>query len=295
MVVVTVQHTGDLSPREFATELFNLWGVGKKGKDNGVLILAVMERRRIEVEVGYGLEEVLTDARIGRLLDQELIPFFRQGEFGKGLLAGVQGIATLIGAGEAARQPLPPIPTEPLPEPKTFLPLATFLFGLLMGLLAVTGLGALGWWFWRNWRRYCPECRKPMRLLSESEDDAYLTFERQFEESIGSVNYRVWRCDDCQTLDFGRIVNIFRDYQKCPQCDNRTLTVTTYRIVEPTYETTGLEEIHKICRYPRCHYSETRTRRIPRRSRQVWIGTGGSGRGGGFFSGSSGGGFGGGG
>lgn len=72
IAVVTIYRTDGRSPKEFATTLFNRWGIGKKGKDNGVLVLLVMETRRIEVETGYGIEGVLTDGKVGEILTATL-------------------------------------------------------------------------------------------------------------------------------------------------------------------------------------------------------------------------------
>src|SRR6476469_1412643 len=63
IAVVTVQDTGSDSAKEFATTLFNLWKVGEKGKDNGVLLLLAMQKRRAAVEIGYGAEGDLPDVK----------------------------------------------------------------------------------------------------------------------------------------------------------------------------------------------------------------------------------------
>ena len=69
MAVVIIRQTDGRSVKEFATDLFNLWGVGKGSNDNGVLVLLSMGDRRIEVETGYGAEGVLPDGRVGQILD----------------------------------------------------------------------------------------------------------------------------------------------------------------------------------------------------------------------------------
>src|SRR5659263_129266 len=57
--VVALQSTGDVDLKSFATELFNSWGIGKKGKDNGLLILLVLDQKKVTMETGYGTEGVL--------------------------------------------------------------------------------------------------------------------------------------------------------------------------------------------------------------------------------------------
>mgnify|MGYP000539572606 CR=1 FL=1 len=76
MAVVILQRTLDAEPKEFATELFNRWGVGKKGEDNGILVLVALQQRRIEVETGYGIEGILPDSEVGMLLQDMVVPAF---------------------------------------------------------------------------------------------------------------------------------------------------------------------------------------------------------------------------
>ncbi len=92
VAVVTVPSIGDEVPREFATALFNAWGVGKKGKDNGVLIVHVLDQRRVEIETGYGVEGTLTDARAKRIIDEVTIPFFKAGSFADGHYETVRSV-----------------------------------------------------------------------------------------------------------------------------------------------------------------------------------------------------------
>ncbi len=295
IAVVTINDSGRLSPREFATELLNRWGVGKKGKDNGVLIVVVKGARRIEVEVGYGLEPVLTDAQVGEILDRDVVPRFREGDFGGGLVNCVQSIGQRIGASLPSPAAVAPRLPEGVEERPALGARPDFMQTFVGLLILVILLAAAGWAIKKRRRRRCPACRKPMRLLSEKEDDAYLSSSRQVEESIGSVNYRVWRCDDCQTLRIDRSISYFSEYQRCPNCQNRTLLVKTHLIVEPTYERAGSEEVHMVCRYPPCRYEEIKTRRIPKRpvptrSGGIWWGGSSSGSFGGFGGGSFGGG-----
>ncbi|MGB9595845.1 MAG: TPM domain-containing protein, partial [Candidatus Poribacteria bacterium] len=108
IAVVTIKNAGNMTPKDFATELFNLWGIGKKGKDNGVLVLLVMDTRRIEVETGYGVEGVLTDGKVGEILDNYVIPIFKEGDFGKGILNGIQVMVKMIeGDMTETFQPMP--------------------------------------------------------------------------------------------------------------------------------------------------------------------------------------------
>ena len=67
LVVVTLDSVAPETPRAFATELFDTWGVGDRDANNGMLVLLVMDERRVEMEIGYGLEPVLPESWLGRV------------------------------------------------------------------------------------------------------------------------------------------------------------------------------------------------------------------------------------
>lgn len=77
---------------DFSIKVVEKWGVGGKGKDNGVLLLVARDDRRIRIEVGRGLEGVLTDLVSGRIIDQVITPAFRAGQVDQGFLAGAAAI-----------------------------------------------------------------------------------------------------------------------------------------------------------------------------------------------------------
>jgi uncharacterized protein len=275
MAVVILQRTMDAEPKEFATELFNRWGVGKRGEDNGVLVLVALQQRRIEVETGYGIEGILPDSEIGTLLQDLVVPTFRRGDYAGGLIALVGELSQRIrdrSAGDYTPN------RSPVPNP----------FGTVaIVLLMAGGLGVALWLILRERSPQCPTCRQPMRLLSEQQDDAYLNPLQLLEEQLGSVDYRVWRCDMCQTLEIRPVVRWWSGYERCPKCGARTLQTTSHIVREPTYRRTGLELIRKVCRNPRCDYEDEQRRILPRRQRvpTVVIIGGGMGRGGGWTRG----------
>lgn len=96
IVVVTVQHLQGLSVQDYATRLFENWGIGQKDKDNGLLILLAMQERKIWIEVGYGLEGVINDARAGQILDEYVVPFLKEQNYDKGFHNGMLAITQLI-------------------------------------------------------------------------------------------------------------------------------------------------------------------------------------------------------
>jgi len=92
IAVVMLPSIGDEVPKSFAVDLFEEWGIGQKETDNGLLILTIMDQRRTEFEVGYGLEPILTDAVCLRIGTDEIVPFFKQGRFGSGIVSALTRI-----------------------------------------------------------------------------------------------------------------------------------------------------------------------------------------------------------
>lgn len=91
--VVTLESIGAEAPKAFAVELFAHWGIGKKGEDNGILVLHVVDQRRVEIEIGYGLEASLTDAQSKWIIDDVTIPFFKKGAFADGHYETVRALS----------------------------------------------------------------------------------------------------------------------------------------------------------------------------------------------------------
>lgn len=89
IVVVTVDSYAPYgSIEEYAVKLFEQAGIGQRNQDNGALIVMAVKERRVKIEVGYGLEEYITDGYAGDTIRQAILPEFRSGRYGAGLLAG---------------------------------------------------------------------------------------------------------------------------------------------------------------------------------------------------------------
>ena len=109
VAVVTLDSLEGGQIDDFTHKLFNRWGVGQKGKDNGVMLLVALKDRKARIEVGYGLEPVLPDVLCGRILREDLFALFRQNRHGEGIVRGVRRIAQIVERGEPAPK-LPPGP-----------------------------------------------------------------------------------------------------------------------------------------------------------------------------------------
>lgn len=80
----------------YANLLFEKWKIGKKGKDNGLLLLLAVKERKVRIETGYGLEGILPDGLCGEILDSYVVPHLRNGEYSEGLYRGVVAISNVI-------------------------------------------------------------------------------------------------------------------------------------------------------------------------------------------------------
>lgn len=96
VVVVTVQGLQDRSIEEFAVELGRHWGIGREERDDVVLFLIAPNERQVRIEVGYGLEGLLTDARASVIIQTDIIPAFRSGDRVKGIMQGVESILAAL-------------------------------------------------------------------------------------------------------------------------------------------------------------------------------------------------------
>lgn len=101
IAVVTVSSLEGETIEYYAVKLFEQWKIGKEDKDNGVLFLVSKNDREMRIEVGYGLEPVITDGSAGSIIRNTVTPAFKEGNFDKGIAEGVEAIITDIGDGEA--------------------------------------------------------------------------------------------------------------------------------------------------------------------------------------------------
>ncbi len=92
ITVVTIKNLGGYDVAQYAIELGNRWQVGQKGKDNGVLLLASLDDRKVNISTGYGLEGALTDMLCGRIIRNEIVPEFKRGDYYQGFVKGADAI-----------------------------------------------------------------------------------------------------------------------------------------------------------------------------------------------------------
>src|SRR5690554_2838974 len=92
IVVITLPTTGGEYINRFATDLAHKWGIGQKDKDNGILLLIAVDDRKVTISTGYGVEHLLTDAFSRRIIETQILPEFRNGNY----FAGIDKATTSI-------------------------------------------------------------------------------------------------------------------------------------------------------------------------------------------------------
>jgi uncharacterized protein len=292
IAVVAIDSTSRYEPFDVALALHRMWGVGQRGRDNGVLLLWVPTQRAVQISVGYGLEGVLPDARAGRIRDQEIFPAFKRGNFDAGMLAGVAAIAKVVREEKDARgstmtttSPRPNVtrPVEQIGPTPASTGTRARKTGIALGIVGA-GLGlagaAAGTARYRRRRpRKCPRGHGVMVRLDEVADDAYLDPGQRLEEQLESVDYDVWLCPTCQYALTIPHKAWFSRFSQCPSCKRRTLESDTTTIIPATTVSTGLQEVQERCR--NCSWSRRHTRVIPQIVTSSGSSSGGSSFGGG--------------
>lgn len=260
VAVVTVPETAPaLSPKEFATDLFNYWGIGKKGIDNGVLILVSVRDRRVEIETGYGVEEILPDSKVGNIIKSKMLPEFRKGNYGKGVLEGTQTIANELDSYRFNSNPTVKAEDNNIWK--------------ILGIAGAVGIGCVVIFRPRYPRKYispeaesrlefwkgeycCSECKRKMERVDAT---PYLSSPQLVAQKLGSTIFEGWKCPKCS----GNGLHLMSDqaystkYVKCPRCKE----LTALRQESAIEKNSKL--IEEICQCDFCNYHLQKYEEIP--------------------------------
>lgn len=285
LAIVVVDTTGSVEPREFATRLFNYWGIGERGKDNGLLVFAALDDRAAEIVLGDGVDNASQVRASEEIMEEVMVPRFREGDPAGALLQGatacasrILGVSPVAPADPRGPKPSPgsaeaPLPSRPLKaEPSKASPaparqpppsVGELVLGCFLLLLMVTvPVAGLVWLVWLMVRpKRCPKCRTKMVLLSEAQDDAHLQPSERAEESIGSVNYKVWLCPACGEVKKTRRGALTSTYTPCPSCSARTLQAVSRTIQAADYDNGGLVQVDESCAH--CAHRRSHTYATP--------------------------------
>ena len=163
IAVLIVATTQPETIEQYALRVAEAWQLGRAASDDGALLLVAKDDRAVRIEVGYGLEGVLPDARANRIIDEAIVPRFRAGDFAAGVNDGVDRMLALID-GEELPPPKPgwAVDSKRVRGIETLLPFGLFaipiaggvlraIFGSLLGTLLVGGaMFAIGWLLTRS-------------------------------------------------------------------------------------------------------------------------------------------------
>jgi uncharacterized protein len=97
VVVVTVTSLGGDAIDDYGYQLGRQWGIGQKGKDNGALLIVAPNQKKVRIEVGYGLEGTLTDAASNQIIQQVILPQFKQKHMEQGIVDGTHAVLDVLG------------------------------------------------------------------------------------------------------------------------------------------------------------------------------------------------------
>ena len=277
MAVVAVYSIGDVPASSFAVDLFNYWGIGDAEKNTGLLLLWVPSQRYVQITTGTGMEKYLTDADCGYILDEYLIPHFKDSCYSAGIIQAIWGIEAYLDRPEI-RAELLSSTYEKKAEPEWVWWLCWYITAMMLVLIllcyfsvrnigrrqgeendkaverAGTLIGVMTFltvlfpflYFLRRWTKgkqmairrqpfNCDHCSHEMQLLTEDEEDKFLTDIQQSEERVKSMDYDVWVCPECGN----KKIYAYRgdtSYSKCAACGAITMSMTSDHVV--THATT---------------------------------------------------------
>jgi len=134
--IATIKSLEGDSIEDYASRLFEQWKIGQKDKNNGVLFLVALDDHKMRIEVGYGLEPIITDGRAGRIRDEDVIPLFKTNDYEGGIKAGAASIEKYIRGGT------PPAPLEENPVKSMFGDFVSAFFILSIITIYLSGFMA---------------------------------------------------------------------------------------------------------------------------------------------------------
>jgi uncharacterized protein len=133
IVVATVPNLAGMPIEEYGYQLGRQWGIGGKERDTGVVLIVASAEHKVRIEVGYGLEGELTDAQSSNIINTQIVPAFRKGDFDGGVRAGVSAIIAVLGGQEEPGQ------AQARATPKKVLPVG--IFWLIVLIIVMSGFG----------------------------------------------------------------------------------------------------------------------------------------------------------
>lgn len=277
IAIVTVPDTSpSKTPKQYATSLFNYWGIGKQGIDNGVLFLVSKGDRRVEIETGRGIQSKLSNFSAKKIIQQNVLPYFRQDNFSTGTLSGTLELIRVLKEQPDSTPPhssaSPKSPALATAYPHQGLQMV--LVSLLVGVVGILSTSisfpiflqpeGRSRTFDRRIRSVrCRVCYKPMTQLLQDVVRSQMNQPEQVAQSLGSVRVDGWKCMNChpKLTDSGIHLRtcILDSYQfsLCPNCQELTVTSTRTLLQSSTPEQPDQYKIIEQCQCcDYCHEEE---------------------------------------
>lgn len=145
LVIVTLPDLQGYEIEDYGYQLGRVWGIGQAETDSGALLIVAPQERRVRIEVGYGLEPILTDAFSSLVIQRDILPRFRSGDFEAGILAGAEAIMAQLRLDPAEAQARAAAVAQQQEDegPSPWLILAIAIGGMFL-LMVVVGAAAAG-------------------------------------------------------------------------------------------------------------------------------------------------------
>lgn len=363
IAVVVLPSIGSADVMEFSQALFEKWGIGQRDKDNGLLILFVLDQRTIRFHTGFGLEGILPDVTCKRIQREFMVPYFKKEDYNTGILEGVTVVSKIL----TDPQSIDEIYDSSIGS-KKLLSVTILGVSVLFGMILIISFFEswnkdkfspsketprltihIGWWlslyvllpaifffyhntlfispidflarfylllllffmerfvrvlvvakpflkagkyhevynylqrqkvYWkgfsflfpvpllafyfflmgkatsyRNKPRHCKNCGNLSEKLGEREDDIALNTGQQTEEKIKSVDYDVWQCKSCDSVEVLNYPNAHTKYVACTKCAFAASSLFEKRTVTPpTYDSAGAGEEEYVCTHCGYHH-----------------------------------------
>ena len=343
IAVAVIPEMGEMPIENFSEKIFSDWSLGKKDKDNGVLLVIAMDRKEARITTGYGTEGVIPDIVAKKIITDKVLPNMKAGNPDKAVEEATVAIGDILldptnadeiksRNKEAWETPgVSPVSTDDLTEFIGIIVILMFIFSICLFFydsnrikkmdrphqaqewhsrrqtyLALSflslGLGLIPYFLAEKRRKAsrnkpleCATCHHKMIKLDEDQDNELLNSSQDFEEKLNTVDYDVWVCPECGSIERYAFKINQNKYTECPNCHTVAYTMTRdHTLVPPTVNKTGTGERIYECKY--CRYKKNQRYILPRRQNYAGaalaagsiLGSG-SGRGGGIGGGFGGG------
>jgi uncharacterized protein len=264
IAVVTVADTSpSSSPKDFATQLFNYWGIGKRGQNNGVLLLVSKGDRQVEIKTGSGIMNLLPNAKLQSTIDRDILPRFRSGNFAEGIWVGTQSLIQAVRTVPDEIEPEPPSLYSPV-KPNTYVILEI-----------VTIFVAIGCWMiflifqppkvdpqgrssrtdgQRDKSLICNRCRLAMQPVDAQTLLTSLTPAQSIARELGGVAFEGWQCPpECKQstppagIHLRQYILDNQQFKLCPNCQERTIQCSVEVLVPASINGSGKRRIQQQC------------------------------------------------